>query len=489
VPKAERKKIGQFFTPISIAEYMAGLSKACNETVRVLDPGAGSGILSAAIVDGLISKRVSGINLDVYENDAEILPLLKSNLNLIRDKARERGVNLRTRVFDENFIGANQNSWAGLDIQDNYDIVIANPPYKKIRKDDMEACVMRDIVYGQPNLYFLFMAMGTHLLKKGGECIFIVPRSFSSGLYFTVFRNRFLNTVRITNLHLFASRESIGGPKDSVLQETIILRAVKKDIFSDYIEITESSDENCRILNKYSVEYDTCVKADSNAFLFFPTCEDDARVLNFVNRWPMSLPKLGYRMKTGLVVDFRETSWMRTEDDGYAIPLLWSYNFSGNRIRFPVEATGKPQYLSDSGETDRLKMKKDNYLLLKRFTSKEEAKRLQCALLHKEEFCSYRAISTENHLNFITKINGTMSEEELYGLFAILNSNYMDRYFRILNGSTQVNANEINAMPFPSYTDILQIGRTAMRIDPLNGESCDLILDNHFMRVPLDRAM
>ena len=481
VSRTERKKIGQFFTPASIAEYMSGLSRNFCNAVSILDPGAGSGILSAAIIDVLIAKGIKKIFLDAYENNSDILFLLKDNLNIVQQTAQDNGVEMHFNIIEKNFITENQFAWTGLIPNQKYDIVIANPPYKKIGKDDVEACIMRDIVYGQPNLYFLFMAMGTQLLKRGGECIYIVPRSFSSGLYFTAFREYFLNAVQITNLHLFTSREAVGGSKDSILQETIILRAVKDIKRPNFIEITESSDECCHISNQYVVPYSTCIKNDDNSFFFFPTSDEDALVLDFVNQWSASLPELGYRMKTGIVVDFRETPWMRTDSSEAVIPLLWAYNFYENRVRFPVEVDGKPQYLYNVQETNRLKMKKGNYLLLKRFTSKEERKRLQCALLFEEDFSSYDAISTENHLNYITKLNGRMDREELYGLFAVLNSSYMDKYFRILNGSTQVNANEINAMPFPVQNDLVQIGRMAMRSSALTVADCDEILETRFV--------
>ena len=48
MPKTERKKIGQFFTSEEIAKYMANLFELNNlpESISILDPGAGSGILS-----------------------------------------------------------------------------------------------------------------------------------------------------------------------------------------------------------------------------------------------------------------------------------------------------------------------------------------------------------------------------------------------------------------------------------------------------------
>ena len=484
VSKAGRKKIGQFFTPAPIAEYMGSLSNTSKETLSILDPGAGSGILSAAILDAVLKTgEVKQVNLDLYENNPDIIPLLQSNLIYMRKAAKQNNILLNYNIIEENFITANQFAWTGLIPNEKYDIVIANPPYKKISKNDPESNVMMDVVYGQPNLYFLFMAMGSRLLKKNGEFIYIVPRSFSSGLYFTAFRNFFLTSMRITNLHLFTSRESISGKNDSILQETVILRAIKSQEFHNFIKITESFGDNCvDIISQYYADYDICVKQDNNCFLFFPTREEDVKVLDFVNKWPTTLKKLGYKMKTGIVVDFRETKWICTEESGKTIPLLWAYHLQNYRIQFPVEASGKPQYLINIPETKRLQMDAGNYILLKRFTSKEEKKRLQCALLFKNDFPMYESISTENHLNYITKVDGEMSNEEMYGLFVILNSSCLDRFFRILNGSTQVNANEINSIPFPALDDIIQIGKKVISCADITQLDCDAILYGHFAK-------
>lgn len=55
MPKVSRKKIGQFFTSIETAKYMAEMFDVSllPEHISILDPGTGSGILSAAIVDRL----------------------------------------------------------------------------------------------------------------------------------------------------------------------------------------------------------------------------------------------------------------------------------------------------------------------------------------------------------------------------------------------------------------------------------------------------
>ena len=481
VPKTERKARGQFFTPVPIAEYMGSMVNFHGKSVRILDPGAGSGILTVSAVDHLIEQGVRHFEIDLYENNATIIPLLKANMWLARERLLSSGTVLDYQIIEKNFIEENQFAWTSMMSAKRYDVVISNPPYKKISKDSLEASVMRDVVYGQPNLYFLFMAMGAKLLKENGELIYIVPRSFSSGLYFSAFRKWFLSEMRITNLHLFVSRESVGGGQDSVLQETVILRAVKTHANQATIEITESADETCLDrMRKYKVDYKTCVRTDENAFIYFPTSAEDAQTLDFVNTWTANLPTLGFRVKTGQLVDFREREWMSPHPDSDTIPLLWPFNFNGMRVRFPVHVLGKPQYLKDNASTKRLQMNRGNYVLLKRFTSKEEKRRLQCALLFDEDFPDFHSLCAENHLNYISKTTGVMQHEEMYGLFVLLNSSYLDRYFRILNGSTQVNATEMNAIPFPQIQSIREMGWRAMQCADLNESACDAIIERQF---------
>ena len=55
MPREERKKYGQFFTSMETARFMAEMYHIPNNRnkVSVLDAGAGSGILSCAIIERL----------------------------------------------------------------------------------------------------------------------------------------------------------------------------------------------------------------------------------------------------------------------------------------------------------------------------------------------------------------------------------------------------------------------------------------------------
>ena len=83
MPKSVRKKKGQFFTSIEISDYMAQLFDIsnCEDEVTVLDPGAGTGILSVAFADRILNESPNiRINLTCYETDTDVLPVLKRNL-------------------------------------------------------------------------------------------------------------------------------------------------------------------------------------------------------------------------------------------------------------------------------------------------------------------------------------------------------------------------------------------------------------------------
>jgi len=81
----ERRRRGQFFTPPSIAAFMAGLFRTPPKHLRVLDPGAGTGVLSAAICERILNLRSSRrIEFVLFETDPVVLPLLDENMRRCR---------------------------------------------------------------------------------------------------------------------------------------------------------------------------------------------------------------------------------------------------------------------------------------------------------------------------------------------------------------------------------------------------------------------
>ena len=74
MPKKERKKYGQFFTSVETAKYMASLFNVPEqEKVTILDAGAGSGILTGALLERLDTvKKIKEVFITCYEIDEHV---------------------------------------------------------------------------------------------------------------------------------------------------------------------------------------------------------------------------------------------------------------------------------------------------------------------------------------------------------------------------------------------------------------------------------
>ncbi|MCD8305012.1 MAG: class I SAM-dependent methyltransferase [Prevotellaceae bacterium] len=464
VPKAKRKMYGQFFTNATTAEFMASLFDFdfSKPELRLLDAGAGTGILTAAVIDRLKRDGYKGkICVTCYETDERVLPLLKANLDLAK---AECGISYE--IIQDNYITSQTFEDCSLFPVDNnvYDYIIGNPPYLKIPKEAKEAKAMRTVCHGAPNLYFLFWAMGIRNLRKGQELVYIVPRSWTSGAYFKRFRQYLFANCVITDIHLFDSRDKVFD-REAVLQETLIIKVRRTTVKPDHINITSSSTSDFKDFKRFRAPYETIVSP--NQFVYLATNNSDVDVLNQVNHFRKTLPELNMRMQTGLIVDFRTREALRDRLEEGAFPLLYSQHIKGGRVIWPLGKEGEVI------KTDRKAFLQENsdFLMVKRFTSKEEERRLQCGIYLKQEYPQFAYISTQNKVNYIKCDSPCVT----YGLFVLLNSSLYDSYYRILNGSTQVNSTEINQMPIPERPVVEEMGRELMHME-LSVANCNEIL-------------
>lgn len=135
MPKTMRKKYGQFFTSKETAMFMARLFdiKEDTRTISILDPGAGSGILSVALLERIDSLSTRKVDLVCYENDNRIIPILKENLEYAKNNV---SFQLTYEIRNKNYILDNEVDYNGM-LGTNtdpyrFDIIIGNPPYKKM---------------------------------------------------------------------------------------------------------------------------------------------------------------------------------------------------------------------------------------------------------------------------------------------------------------------------------------------------------------------
>jgi adenine-specific DNA-methyltransferase len=348
---------GQFFTPPLIARYMANRAGILNNDIRVLDPGAGTGILAAAICELAIQQELSALSITAYESDPVLYQLCIFTLNYAQDVLNEHGIAVSIKIYHRDFIEAmaeqmtETSLWSqDPQVQQPFDLVILNPPYFKVNQQDPRARLVKDIAQGRTNMYTMFMSLAASSLRIGGRYISITPRSFASGAYFKHFRHQFFNTITPELIHLFDSRRSTFEDAD-VLQENIILAGTKKglaSVTSPSVIISHSRglDDLAHPLIQQTPRRLILDEKQKDPVLHLPTSDIDTHILQAFKRWDNYLTTYGLEISTGPVVPFRHlgtlTSLEKVQQDE-AVPLLWLQHVRRMEITWPLHDFGKPQ--------------------------------------------------------------------------------------------------------------------------------------------------
>ena len=493
-----RKAHGLYLTPVPIADFMAARIGVSGEKLRLLDPAAGAGVLCCAAVEHLAAQAPvpASVELVAYEDDASLRQPLEAVLSYLADWCRAHRIRLEVNIETADFIAAQAGALRSLQelfpadsAIGNFDAVIANPPYFKIGRNDPRALAAPSVVHGQPNIYALFMAVGAATLRPSGEFVYIVPRSFASGPYFRQFRSTFFQLMQPSAIHAFDSRRSAFS-RDDILQENVIFAGRRRDGWlrngtGGMLTISSSHGvADIETPTQHLAPVASVVNPqDPDTVLRLPLSDADASVLELVEGWPCTLRDLGLGISTGPVVPFRATSSVCADGDVPAThaPLLWMNHVRPLQATWPLRRHKKEYLLRDGAE--RLLVPNRNYVLIRRFSAKEETRRLTAAPYIAKRFgCS--DLGLENHLNYIHRPNGTLLEDEAWGLAALYSSRLLDRYFRCINGNTQVSATELRAMRLPSASVIAALGcRVRQLADPL------AVLDDLIMEITASPRM
>lgn len=452
--RAEKKELGQFMTPPVIASFMArrlvtGFDK---KHVRVLEPAAGAGILAAAVVEELLRKveRPELIELLLCEFDARLIPVLKQLCESLKVVCENAGVALDWKIAEGDFL-MSELALSGKPIEGL--LTISNPPFLKLNKTtDPRAAAHAYAVFGQPNIYALFMAACARLTAPSGRWCFITPRSWMNGNYFKAARQTMLRHLNLDGLHAFESR-SEGFEDEAVLQEMVIAWATGRNTVDQGASIFLTRSHGSSDLADAEIialPTERIVGTDEHSMLALPQPGADP-----FEGWTATLKTFGLEASTGPVVAFRAEKYERKSQGPNTVPYLWLQHVGQQEIRWPIEK--KREHIVACAENASMLVRNQPMILMRRFSPKEDPRRVTCVAYLGELPGS--VIGLENHLNYIYRPGGVMSTEEARGLAGFLASKIVDNHFRALAGSTQVNATELRQLPLPPMAVIEEIGR------------------------------
>jgi len=472
---AERQvALGQYFTPLWVARMMAAMCEVDGRDVRVLDPGAGAGTLFAALAARLLALGGSlrSFSITAFELDPALKPFLEQSARAIRGASEACDVACDIELRQEDFVEWGTRIALGnlLSEPRRFDAAILNPPYKKLHSGSDLRRHLDQLEIAAPNLYAAFLGLAISALRPGGIVVAIVPRSFCNGTYFKRFRRYLLDSATIERVHLFSDRDCAFG-QDAVLQENMILAMRKRPAMASRVSLSFSAgSETDPLWSRRAALRELVRPEDPDLFIHIPPDAWNTRLAQAMENLPSALDDLGLSVSTGPIVSFRMQKWFaRPGALKPVVPFLHPANFRDLAVRWPI-ASRKPQALAVVDDTERALVPSGWYVVTRRFSSKEEARRIVASVIN-PAFAGAKRYAIENHLNYFHRGGGPLDRDQALGLATYLNSLCVDKYFRQFSGHTQVNVTDLRKLRYPSAAHISHLGSS---IDsPLSGISAD----------------
>lgn len=462
---------GKVYTPDIVVKYILDRVEfpGSNERGCLLDPacGAGAFLIEAArrIVNqpdasfAQLSDQIVG-----FDNDPVAIDLCKTGIMLLAGDhdlfSANDDVTLNIFVSDtldvpdqtdffrkkEHPVVENIKSKKG-NFQNGIHWIVGNPPYGKIHSSDTRVANFKETVYGHANAYGLFIHFCLDRLAKHGRLGFIVPKSFSSGLYFKKLRAYLLNHLVLNEVVTFGSRKEVFSDA-AVLQETVVLLGGNGGSNGEIIIKEPHSHQDLKttdsVVRAKIDEIDLGPEYDH--ILCLTPSRDALDLMYKVRQRSTPLIHRGLKTSTGKLVWNRLKKHLRDDGGDNILPLYWMHNIQPYRF-LPEQQNGGKQCFAELNEKTKPWLNvPEEMLITKRISAKEQPRRIEAAYIPASWRSETPGYFLENHLNFIRRRDQNF---DLVFLCGLLNSKLLDFVFRIFNGNTQVSASEINLLPLP----------------------------------------
>ena len=480
--KSENIRLGRLFTKKDTARLMANMLELDGEreAYTLLVPGAGTGILAAAVVEKICkdAPRCRQIFVTCYENDERFIPMLEDNLERIRKKCRhDYDVRLYPTVYKENYLTESKTHYTVTffdEVADKFDIIIQNPPAELYEKNSEEALSVGGVTQLKVGAQYLFTRLAATHLEDGGQLVTVLPTSAATASAMTSFRKELAEELSLRRIHLFIGRHKNAKRAVPLGKNTVF--AYAKDTERRDIIITTSKDAGTpdKIESLQPLPYDFIVDG-SDGTLTLPKSAEDARIVKYLSAFPETVESLGLKVSTGLVIDSRCEGLIFSEPLKSTVPLIRPSAIRAGRVAFPAPIKG--QYIAPVDP--RIIQKNKNMIIIKRVPAVSDDRFVNSAIYLAGQLPQYRYISTHNKINYIdTKDkNGEMCTRLAFGLFALLNSTIYDRFISIISKSKQINAKELKRLRLPPRNIIENIGMRLMALRQTDTASCDKIVN------------
>lgn len=449
----DRGTLGAFYTPPALVGRLIALAEEAGvdwAKARVLDPAVGGGAFLLPVVarmvaalDGAeprvvlsqIERRFKGLELDPYAAgfaqtalDLALAPL---------SRAARRNAPRVIEVVDTLERAPKA----------DYDLVIGNPPYGRVRLTPEQRQRYARSLYGHANLYGVFTDIALRWTRPKGVIAYLTPTSVLGGQYFSALRRLLAEEAPPEAIDFVHSRK---GVFEDALQETMltIFRKGAKAGTAQVHYVTLENECEALLVRNGTISLPKALDAPWLA----PRSPDQSVLAAAASRMTTRLSDWGYRVSTGPLVWNRFKDQLCERAGRGRHPLIWAEAVSADgRFGFRAEKRNhSPWFEIHTG--DQWLLTREPCVLVQRTTSKEQERRLIAAELPAAFIRTHKAVVVENHLNMVRPVGRPNVSPAL--LAAVLNSKVVDQVFRCISGSVAVSAFELEAVPLPAAADM-----------------------------------